>query len=382
MIYAMSAQTDGLEIAMNVLSDAVYRPIIDDYEIDVARQTVGFELQALQMNPDPTMLVTEMVFAAGYRNNTLGLPKICPEENINLIDAKTLYTYMNNFHDPKRMVVAGVGMDHELLVDLVQRYFIDKTPIWKESGVVIDPSKTPDNSIAQYTGGLVKEEADLSDVSLGPTAMPELAHLMIGLESCSYNDDDFVAYCVLNMLLGGGGSFSAGGPGKGMYTRLYLDVLNQHHWIESAQAANHAFNDTGIFVIQASSHPKKLHDLTEVITRALYDTAGKIHEQEIERAKTQLQSMLMMNLEQRPVIFEDVGRQVLASGHRKQPEHYFNLISKITADDIFRVATRMLRTKPAVAAYGTLNKLPTLDTVQNMLVKSNNNNSILSFLRR
>lgn len=26
---------------------------------------------------------------------------------------------------------------------------------------------------------------------------------------------------VLNTLLGGGGSFSAGGPGKGMYSRLY-----------------------------------------------------------------------------------------------------------------------------------------------------------------
>jgi len=27
--------------------------------------------------------------------------------------------------------------------------------------------------------------------------------------------------------MGGGGSFSAGGPGKGMYTRLYTHVLNR-----------------------------------------------------------------------------------------------------------------------------------------------------------
>lgn len=47
---------------------------------------------------------------------------------------------------------------------------------------------------------------------------------------------------------------------------------------------------------------------------------------ELQRAKTQLQSMLLMNLESRPVIFEDVGRQVLTAGHRKQPEHYFDLI--------------------------------------------------------
>lgn len=49
---------------------------------------------------------------------------------------------------------------------------------------------------------------------------------------------------------------------------------------------------------------------------------------ELERAKTQLKSMLMMNLESRPVIFEDVGRQVLATGHRKLPHELCALVSK------------------------------------------------------
>ena len=70
-------------------------------------------------------------------------------------------------------------------------------------------------------------EKDLSNVSLGPTPMPELAHVVVGLESSSHGDPDFIAFCVLNMMMGGGGSFSAGGPGKGMYTRLYLNVLNK-----------------------------------------------------------------------------------------------------------------------------------------------------------
>ena len=65
-------------------------------------------------------------------------------------------------------------------------------------------------------------------MSLGPTPIPELAHIVLGLESCPHKDEeDFVAFCVLNMMMGGGGSFSAGGPGKGMYTRLYTNVLNR-----------------------------------------------------------------------------------------------------------------------------------------------------------
>lgn len=74
---------------------------------------------------------------------------------------------------------------------------------------------------------LLQEDADLSDVSLGPNPLPELAHLVIGLESVGHQHKDFVTCCVLNMMMGGGGSFSAGGPGKGMYTRLYTNVLNR-----------------------------------------------------------------------------------------------------------------------------------------------------------
>ncbi|CAF0970548.1 unnamed protein product, partial [Didymodactylos carnosus] len=73
---------------------------------------------------------------------------------------------------------------------------------------------------------------------------------------------------------------------------------------------------------------------------------------ELDRAKAQLQSMLFMNLEQRPIVFEDVARQVLAVGKRQQADYYFNRIKRITADDIVRVSRRIFSTPLAVAGYG------------------------------
>ena len=81
--------------------------------------------------------------------------------------------------------------------------------------------------LKHYLCSVLQEEADLSDVSIGPNPLPELAHIVIGLESVGHQHKDFVTHCVLNMMMGGGGSFSAGGPGKGMYTRLYTNVLNR-----------------------------------------------------------------------------------------------------------------------------------------------------------
>ena len=78
------------------------------------------------------------------------------------------------------------------------------------------------------------------------------------MESSSYLEDDFFPYAVLNSLMGGGGSFSAGGPGKGMYTHLYQDVLTKHHWVYWAMAQNHAYTDSGIFCLLGSCHPSKV----------------------------------------------------------------------------------------------------------------------------
>lgn len=206
----------------------------------------------------------------------------------------------------------------------------------------------------------------------------------------------------MNMLMGGGGSFSAGGPGKGMYTRLYTNVLNRHHWMYSATAFNHAYGDAGLFCINASAPPQNIGQLIDIISTELsrwdfvrgplftldsfsFNRAectkcvlevlwsfakttnvrfflcrltGEIGKEEFERAKKQLTSMLLMNLEARPVIFEDLVRQVLAQGQRKCPEHYIDLIQSVTVNDLNRAADRMLSSKLSLAAIGNLRNLP------------------------
>lgn len=66
-------------------------------------------------------------------------------------------------------------------------------------------------------------EKDLSKVALGPTPFPNLAHFVVAFNGASTTDtENFVPFCVLQMLMGGGGSFSAGGPGKGMYSYVFF----------------------------------------------------------------------------------------------------------------------------------------------------------------
>lgn len=67
------------------------------------------------------MWIGLFIFQAAYRDNTLGLPKLCPPENVLLIDQHILYTYLKNHFTPSRMVVAGVGVEHEALLEACQK---------------------------------------------------------------------------------------------------------------------------------------------------------------------------------------------------------------------------------------------------------------------
>eukprot|EP00062_Callorhinchus_milii_P017235 gi/632969366/ref/XP_007901049.1/ PREDICTED: mitochondrial-processing peptidase subunit alpha [Callorhinchus milii] len=361
-MFAVSAEVKGLETVVNLLADVVLQPRFTDEELEMTRMAVRFELEDLNMRPDPEPLLTEMIHAAAYRSNTVGLPRFSPTENIDKIDQTLLHTYLQNYYTPDRIVLAGVGMEHERLVEYASKYLQGVTPSWG-TGKVIDV----DRSIAQYTGGIIKVEKDMRDVSLGPTPIPELCHIMIGLESCSFLEEDFIPFAVLNMMMGGGGSFSAGGPGKGMFTRLYLNVLNRHHWMYNATSYHHSYEDTGLLCIHASADPRQVREMVEIITREFILMAGDVGENELERAKTQLKSMLMMNLESRPVIFEDIGRQVLATETRKLPHELCRLISNVRASDIKRVTSKMLRSKASVAALGDLSELPTMEHIQQAL---------------
>ncbi|SPP75548.1 mitochondrial-processing peptidase subunit alpha [Drosophila guanche] len=365
LIYAASIDSRAIDSVTRLLADVTLRPTLSEQEVNQAARAVNFELETLGMRPEQEPILMDMIHAAAYRDNTLGLPKLCPPETLESIDRAVLMNYLKHHHSPSRMVIAGVGVDHDELVEHVKKYFVEEKAIWESEPQSNEGPKQVDSSIAQYTGGIVKEHCEIPIYAAA--GLPELAHVVLGFEGCSHQDPDFVALCVLNIMMGGGGSFSAGGPGKGMYSRLYTKVLNRYHWMYSATAYNHAYTDTGLFCIHGSAPPQHLNDMVEVIIREMLSMAAEPGREELMRSKIQLQSMLLMNLESRPVVFEDVGRQVLVTGHRKRPEHFIKEIEKVSAADIQRVATRLLSSPPSLAARGDITGLPEMSHVTNAL---------------
>ncbi|GMT02847.1 hypothetical protein PENTCL1PPCAC_25021 [Pristionchus entomophagus] len=352
-IFAASCHRSGVEEILEIIADAALRPSLLDEEIKAAKETIMHENEEMRLRIETIEpLMTDWLHQAAFKHNTLGFSKFTKTEEAEGMKREDIIKFLRAHHTPARMTVSGVGVEHEELVGLSRRFFVESSEA--------PPSGMPsvDASRAQYTGGEVRESADLSRVGAG-TPYPLLSHISLGFEGVGFKDEDFVTFCVLQSLLGGGNSFSAGGPGKGMYTRCYVDVLNHHHWMYGCQAFNHSYADAGVFAVHASAPPNGIGYALQIVLDLLLRLPEGAPKEELDRAKTQLKSQLLMNLEVRPVMFEDMARQVMGHGYRRKPWEYMQAIDNVAQADIVRVGNRLLASRPSLVGYGDIQALPT-----------------------
>ncbi len=102
VVYAASVEGRGLEATLEILGDVVLRPRLSEEELEFTRSAVEFEIEDIGMRPDQDVLMNEAIHAAAFSNNTLGLPKVCPAENVASITREVLLNYLSAYHTPDR----------------------------------------------------------------------------------------------------------------------------------------------------------------------------------------------------------------------------------------------------------------------------------------
>ncbi|KNC82360.1 hypothetical protein SARC_05353 [Sphaeroforma arctica JP610] len=337
MVYYMCVFNKDVDRAMELLAESVLNPALAQSEIEEQRQLVLFEKEDMLQRPE--IAVTELMYEAAYSQSSMGQPLICPDDTINAMTPELLHKYHKQYYIAPRMVVAAAGVPHEKLLSLTKQHFANvpsapATPL-------------PEFAPQTYVGGaLQKHSADLKH-----------ANVILAYEGLPWDHDDIYALCTLQMLMGGGASFSAGGPGKGMHSRLMTRVLNRYYWIESCMAQLTSHKDTGLFYMHGTCDDENVHNLMRVMEEEFEGMASAVTDTELSRAQNQLKSHLLMNLESRVVQFDDISKQILTTGKRIQPLELCRHIDLVTKEDLGRVARRMLAGKPTSAIYGNLDKM-------------------------
>ncbi|KZT56068.1 LuxS/MPP-like metallohydrolase [Calocera cornea HHB12733] len=390
MMYQSTHFPSDLPLALSLIASTLQQPLLLPEELEESKAAAAYELREIISKPE--LILPEVVHQAAFGGETLGRPLLCPEDRFELITPDIIREYLSTYVRPERIVVAGAGMPHEQLVELTEQYF-GQMPYHETTASptqrfappsatqpLTPPPSPPSGNVPSLTARLSTMSSSLfhPHPSTGPLVPPPrepavhrpstflepdsslpFTHLHLAFPSLPISHPSLYALAVLQVLLGGGSSFSAGGPGKGMYSRCYTHILNRHHNIDSCQAFHHIYTDAGLFGISASCTHNTVGSLPAVLGgfMAQLMQPKNIQSSELSRAKNQLKSSIAMSLESRAVEVEDLGRQVQVHGRRIGIREMDERIDEVEKEDVEQIARDVLSGGVTVVARGEVDAL-------------------------
>jgi zinc protease len=145
-------------------------------------------------------------------------------------------------------------------------------------------------------------------------------------------DEDRTALSVMTHILGGG-----------MSSRLFHTVRERNGLCYSIFSHHEGFEDTGVFVISTGTRPKDAHKATELSFtefRALAETP--VPEDELSAAKSAMIGRLLRSTETAISLARFFGGRWRAGLPMETPDSRAEAISRVTAEQVQRVAQRIV----------------------------------------
>jgi processing peptidase subunit beta len=120
----------------------------------------------------------------------------------------------------------------------------------------------------------------------------------------------------------------------------------------------------GIYLV--TENKTRIDDLVHFTLREWSRLSFNVTEAETERAKAQLKASILLSLDGTTAIAEDVGRQIVTTGRRMEPNEIERVIGQITEKDVMRFANQYLWDKDvAVSAVGSIEGLLDYNRIRN-----------------
>jgi predicted Zn-dependent peptidase len=311
-------------LALDILADILTDSVLDPDELEREREVILQEIAAAHDAPDD--LVFDLAQAAAYGSHPLGRPILGSAQRIMSFERGDLLGWRDRNYWPSRMAVVAAGnIDHAAF------------------------AKETERLLGHLGGGEAPARTLPSFIADCQTAAKPLdqTHLVLSFSAPGYRHPDIYGLQVLSSLMGGG-----------MSSRLFQEVREKRGLCYSVFSFGSAFEDAGSFGVYAASSPNHTRELLDVTADVMLSAANGVSSEEVNRAKAQLKTSLVMNLESASARADQIARQFLAFGDVPDISTLIAKIGAVEVDDVTRLAANLMKGKtPAVSAVGQLSEL-------------------------
>ena len=265
-----------LPLVGELIADLVRAPHFDDEHLEREKQVVLSEIGECIDSPDD--LVHDHLFEAAFEGQPIGRSVLGRQETVQSVTREDCLAWIGQQFVPSRLIFAASGkVDGQELLALAERLFGD---LEAKPESAIEP--------ARFTGGLRSDRRQF-----------EQAHWCLGLRGLRSADPQVPALSLFVQALGGGTS-----------SRLFQELREERGLAYSIYAWNHGFADCGIVGIGCAADRARAAESIALVRDVLGQTAQTLTEQELQRARAQIEAGLLMGQETAQGRADHIARSV------------------------------------------------------------------------
>lgn len=311
--YLVKLLTKDAELGVDILSDMVLNPRLDDKEIEKEKSVI---IEEINMYKDiPAQHVHEILSEMLWPKQPLGLPLAGSVESVNSITKEEVLSFKETYYNPNNMLLIGAGrIGKGDLLSLAKKYM----------------SKVPKKGIPEFKKARKEQNEPMLNLTTKDT---EQTHIALGFHALDRFSPDRYATSLVNVILG-----------ANMSSRLFHIVRDELALCYEISSSMRRYEDTGVFVIGAGLDATKLIKALEIILREL-GTIKKtpVSKDELNRAKEFYKGQLLFTMEDTMSLMLWLGEKVIAGEKEFEPKNIIEKIDAVNQDDLMRVAGGMFR---------------------------------------
>ncbi len=304
---------DRFDLAFDILSDSVQRSLLAPDEIERERSVIQQEIR--RSHDEPGQRAFQLLSDAAYGDQPIGWDIAGDLDSVAAIQRDDLIQHIDRWYRPERMVLAVAGnVDPEHVFSLAEAEWSGQE--------------------ARATGDLEPAQPEMAaDRVLVEQRDIELCNVGIALRTFKRTDPDRYALSLLNEVLG-----------RGMSSRLFLEVRERRGLAYSVGSGTARFSDTGHLSVGAGVTRENVEETVEVVLAEL-DRLGDeaVGDEELAKAREHAIGSFRLSLETASSWAHRTGESLLAEDKIRSPEEIVELFRGVTADDVRRVAGRFIR---------------------------------------
>jgi predicted Zn-dependent peptidase len=296
---------EDLPTGVEILAEMLQRPSFRQSEIDSERNVV---LEEINMNEDdPTDVAHEEFINAIWDGHPLAPPVLGTRESIGAMSRTTIHDYWARRYSPHSVVVAVAGNLPKDLTEMIGERFGD----WQGQPVERDSVTPTERSVVRA----IRRDT-------------EQAHLILGSQSISRDDERRFALSLVDHILGGG-----------MSSRLFHEIRETRGLAYAVHAFRLPFSDSGASGTYVGTTPRQTDEVLKIVRDQFAMVVDNgVTPQELERAKGHVKGSLAISLEDANSRMNFIGRTEVVGQEHLTVDQIVEAISAVTHDEVIDVA--------------------------------------------